>query len=125
VGAAGAGGGWAGLPFDYLRIEGAAAGTTGLLPPRWPGGGRLEIGWDVARTGHLSALWVNHAAPGKPKHLRFLVLMHNVSSRCSGRRPRGDGRKGWGNGVGCGDATGLGMDSNETLERATATAGRA
>lgn len=75
--------------------------------------GRLEIGWDVARRSDLSAVWINLAKPSGAKALRCLVLMRDCSFelqrqvvRAAMRSPRA---------VGCGDATGLGMDSNETL----------
>lgn len=107
-----------GQPFDLLRVEGEAGWTPGWFSGfklNAPVGGRLEIGWDVARHGHLSSLWINHARPGHPKHLRFLVLMHKASFDlqrsvvCEAMDyPLGA--------VGCGDATGLGMDSNETLK---------
>jgi len=76
---------------------------------------RLECGWDVARTGHLSSLWVNgYGGFGARRPLLYLALMHNVSfalqreivSEAMAVSPLN---------VGCGDATGLGMDSNETL----------
>ena len=75
--------------------------------------GRPEIGWDVARTSHLSALWVNLATPAA-RSLTHLVTMQKTSFA----RQRAiveaamDAKA---NAVGCGDATGLGMDSNETL----------
>lgn len=77
----------------------------------------MEIGWDVARTGDLSSVWCNVAEPGQVKRLRFLVLMHDVSfalqrdvirAAMSVQARRAS--------VGAGDATGLGMDSNETLK---------
>jgi len=109
----------AGRPFDFLRIDGA-----GWKPEffkshaRSFGGGRLEMGWDVARTGHLSSLWVNLAKPRQPKSLRFLVLMHDAEFALQRAVVQAamDAR-GRGSGVGAGDATGLGMDSNETLRK--------
>jgi phage FluMu gp28-like protein len=76
--------------------------------------GRFELGWDVARTGHLSSLWINHAARDGKKRLAALVLMHNcrfetqrsIIQAVMNCRPGS---------VGAGDATGLGNDSNETL----------
>lgn len=113
------------LPFDLLWIEGESGAVMGGAGDFFKAGlaraalpGRLEIGWDVARRGHLSALWVNQAIPAKPKHLRFLVLMHGAEFALQRNVVRAamDAR-GWGSGVGCGDATGLGMDSNETLQQ--------
>ncbi|MEM9415365.1 MAG: terminase family protein [Planctomycetota bacterium] len=107
-----------GLPFELLRVEDGNGWRDNFFdacaPPAATMSGRLEIGWDVARRGHLSSLWVNYARPGKTKALRCLVLMRNVPFELQRHivasaveaRPRG---------VGCGDATGLGMDSNETL----------
>ena len=78
-------------------------------------GSRAEIGWDVARHSDLSVLWVNRRIGGKRK-LTHLVVMSDctfamqrsvVMSAMDARRDH----------VGCGDATGLGMDSNETLQR--------
>lgn len=101
-------------PFDLLKIENETGWIDNYFETRSPDDGRFEIGWDVARRGHLSSIWINHAVPNRPKSLRFLVLMHNatfdlqrriVSSAMKGKLPA----------VGCGDATGLGMDSNETL----------
>ncbi len=79
------------------------------LPP-----GRIEWGWDVARHADLSCLWGNLAGRDGKKRLAFLVIMRKcefalqraIVTRAMKCRP--------GN-VGCGDATGLGMDSNETL----------
>ena len=75
--------------------------------------GRPEGGWDVARHSDLSVLWVNVTKDGI-KRLSHLVIMR----RCSFAIQREivsafmDSNAA---GVGCGDATGLGMDSNETL----------
>ncbi|MCC6679264.1 MAG: hypothetical protein IT445_00025 [Phycisphaeraceae bacterium] len=104
-----------GLPFDFLRIEREAGWTADFFRALADIPGRPEIGWDVARRGHLSSLWVNdgRGASGG-KHLRYLVLMHDcefalqraVVNAAMSSKPTS---------VGCGDATGLGMDSNETL----------
>lgn len=104
-----------GLPFDLLIVRGGSGWQADFFKRATLGGGRFEIGWDVARRGHFSALWVNHASP-RGLYLRFLVLMHN----CEFGLQRSivmaamDAR-GFRSGVGCGDETGLGMDSNETL----------
>ena len=104
-----------GLDFSFLRIEGAAGFEARFFAPVGRGG-RLEVGWDVARRGDLSVVWVNHSQPNRPSHLRYLVVMQDckfalqrlvVSSAM-------DAGRGWS--VGCGDSTGLGMDSNEALE---------
>ncbi|MBI1369141.1 MAG: hypothetical protein GC162_10865 [Planctomycetes bacterium] len=101
-------------PFDLLRVDGEAGWVEDYFKSRMPTTGRLEMGWDVARRGHLSSLWINHALPGKFKSLRFLVLMHGVSFELQ-RHIVKAAMSGPRVGVGCGDATGLGMDSNETL----------
>jgi phage FluMu gp28-like protein len=108
----------AGQPFDCLRVENGNGWRADFFTPGSAPGERFEIGWDVARHGHLSALWVNRAFPGsgKPKQLRYLVLMH----RCPFELQREIVRSAMdtpapGSSVGCGDATGLGMDSNEQL----------
>ena len=104
-----------GGPFDLVQVQGGSGWQDNVfdtLPADMPG--RLEMGWDVARRGHLSSLWINHAEPNKPKSLRFLILMRDTAfeqqryivTAAMKARPRG---------VGCGDATGMGMDSNETL----------
>ena len=90
------------------------------------GEGRLGVGWDVARKGDLSVLWVNHSerpgaglasGGGDVKRLRVLVLMRDVQfelQRAVVREAMEAGRS-RGPAVGCGDATGIGADSNETL----------
>lgn len=80
------------------------------MPP-----GRLEWGWDVARHRHFSSLWGNLARRDGKKELCFLVLM-NQTQFATQRHIVGRGMEVAGRmPVGCGDATGLGMDSNETL----------
>lgn len=78
----------------------------------------LTAGWDVARRRHLSALWINGRAPGTDRQtLRCLVLMR----RCSFPFQRAivaqalDTHRTL---RGAGDATGLGMESNEALHAA-------
>jgi len=102
------------LPFDFLRVENDAGWKENFFAPLAAEEGRCEIGWDVARSGDLSALWINQAIVNRPRALRALVLMHNttfamqrkiVSAAMDCNRRN----------VGTGDATGLGMDSNETL----------
>ncbi|MHC4984182.1 MAG: hypothetical protein ACYTF6_13570 [Planctomycetota bacterium] len=100
--------------FKWIRVEGDAGWEGDFFRALVDTTGRIEIGWDVARTGHLSALWVNETFRPAPRELRRLVIMHKTSfalqreivTAAMGCSPRS---------VGCGDATGLGMDSNETL----------
>ena len=102
------------LPFDLVTIENDSGFEPGLFDAQAPDKGRFELGWDVARKGDISALWINHAAPGRPKHLRFLVLMQNCKFDLQRQVVREAMQTRLG-GVGCGDATGLGMESNEVL----------
>jgi len=78
--------------------------------------GRLTCGWDVARRRDLSTFWINEQV-GKRQWLRALVIMR----RCSFQFQREgmieqamDTLRGM---VGCGDSTGLGIESNERLEK--------
>lgn len=102
-----------GRDFDLMRVEGEAGWSDDFFASV-PKTGRLEMGWDVARYGHLSSLWINHVAAGTLKSLRYLVLMHGVSFDLQRHIVR-SAMSCPIIGVGCGDATGLGMDSNETL----------
>lgn len=107
-----------GMRFDFVRIE----GERGLgeifaeLKSQAMQGARVEVGWDVARTGHISSIALNLAKHGLPKHLRFNALMHNTSFEVQRSFVRAcmDLQR---FSVGHGDATGLGMDSNETLAK--------
>jgi len=109
------------MPFDWLRIDGDNALAIGWTP-NWfarqdikPG--RIEIGWDVARQGDLSSVWCNHAVPGKAKSLRFLMLMQKTSFALQREIVKAAMHAPGGSlSVGAGDATGLGMDSNETMK---------
>jgi phage FluMu gp28-like protein len=97
--------------FDDKHGAVDVSGFRGALQGR-----RLGIGWDVARRGHLSSLWVNVIERNQPACLVALFVMHNCTfefmrqvviammdlSRQS---------------VGFGDATGLGMESNEVLQK--------
>lgn len=103
-------------PFDFLRINTDGGSIGDYLRSLTIGPGRLELGWDVARTGHLSSLWINQSNGDRTSFLRALILMHRVSFESQRTIVRAVmDLKGFGSGVGCGDATGLGMDSNETL----------
>ena len=76
-------------------------------------GGAYFVGWDVARKGHLSPVWVNQRV-GDVYHLRVLVNMHRMdfpymrevvwqAMSIAGR--------------GAGDSTGLGMESCEATAK--------
>jgi phage FluMu gp28-like protein len=76
--------------------------------------GRVTAGWDVARKHHLSVLWVNEEVSGR-HWLRLLLVMR----RCSFPFQRAiieQGMDAIPGMIGCGDSTGLGMESNEALE---------
>lgn len=100
-------------PFSFVRIDG-----DGMVPRRveWATGAPIAIGWDVARRGHLSVVAINELRPGKPSHLRGVIAMRDVSF--AGMRGvvtmlMDTNRRS----VGYGDATGLGMESNEELQK--------
>lgn len=106
------------LPFTLLEVV-ADAGwdpeTFRRMRAADPFGGRWELGWDVARRGDISVLAVNQALAGDDRHLRALVLMRDTTFALQREivtaTMDADARA-----VGRGDATGLGADSNETLE---------
>jgi len=104
------------LPFDLLRVTGESGYESGFFKRLAEIEGRAEMGWDVARkpTGDISSLWINAARPNRPKHLRYLVVMRGVSFALQ-RTIIFEAMNTRATNVGCGDATGLGMDSNETL----------
>jgi phage FluMu gp28-like protein len=107
----------AGPGCSVLRVEAEAGWRPGWFAPLSVFGGRLEIGWDVARTSDLSAVWCNlhdQAKYGTRRHLVALALMHNTPFAVQREVVREAMRISAAS-VGCGDATGLGADSNETL----------
>lgn len=106
-------------PFNYLRLDEGRGWEPSFFdksPLRAYGLARLEIGWDVARTTDLSVVWANGYWENHPRSLRYLVIM----SKCEFELQRTvictAMKRSWNN-VGCGDKTGLGMDSNETLTK--------
>jgi len=108
----------AALPFDMLRIENSSGWQPGklkrMIAEATAGGTRAEMGWDVARHGDLSALWINLSRPGHMRSLRCLTVMHETSFALQREIVR-EAMDASPLNVGAGDATGLGMDSNETL----------
>lgn len=103
---------------QVLRVEGEAGWASGFFSghPLHAKATRLEWGWDVARTGNLSALWGNAGGGfGARKPLMYLALMHKTSFALQ-RQIVTEAMEAAPRNVGCGDATGLGMDSNETLQ---------
>lgn len=101
-----------GRPFDFLHIKHDAGWAPGFFKAL-DVVGRAEYGWDVARHGHLSALWCN-TGPTGDKHLRALVIMQHTSFALQ-RQVVCDAMDANPTNVGLGDKTGLGEDSNETL----------
>jgi phage FluMu gp28-like protein len=77
---------------------------------------RLTIGWDVARHGHISAVAINSIERGRPAELIGVIAMRGCSFEFMRSIINGimDGNR---SAVGYGDATGLGMESNETLQK--------
>lgn len=104
-----------GLGFTFCKVENEAGWRSDFFASKVPAGGWLNFGWDVARTGHLSSLWCNLRINGQPDHLYGLVLMHNCSFALQRSIVIAGMDSAQGRSVGCGDNTGLGMDSNETL----------
>jgi len=108
-------------PFDYLHVAGDGAPLGAIwaeLKAQASRGVRVEVGWDVARSkdGDLSAIPINLARPGAAKHLRFLVTMRGVEFATM--RGFASAAMDLNNGsVGAGDGTGMGMESNEVLEK--------
>lgn len=104
------------LPFDFASVVSAGGwqmnGWWNKLQPISEG--RLEIGWDVARNRDISSLWVNHCHANKTRDLRALVMMEKTPFAFQ-RMIICELLNTFPTAVGCGDATGLGMDSNETL----------
>lgn len=105
---------------EVFRITGDAAGMDAFVGVDWMASGhageRLAVGWDVARRGHISALAVNRVHHGSPAELAALVLMRDVPFELM-RRAVCAVMDSCGRAVGFGDATGLGMESNEILQR--------
>lgn len=102
--------------FVYARIDNDR-GTVPIFQLRQAlNGSRSEIGWDVARRGHLSPIVINQPIANQPKRMVGLILMHacsfefmrNAVIACMDIHRAN---------VGHGDATGLGMESNETLQK--------
>ena len=107
-----------GKPFDVIDVTGEqrVGAMLDALRADARDGARIEVGWDVARRKHYSSIWVNIARHAQPKHLRFNIRMRDcpfevqrefVCAVMDANRYS----------VGAGDATGMGMESNETLKR--------
>lgn len=102
--------------FELARLERGAGWDASFFAECRKFGGRLEIGWDVARHTHFSAVWANQYTPKNQgvRHLVRMVLMQECEFALQREILTAAMQAGGGN-VGCGDATGLGEDSNETL----------
>ncbi|HEX8342213.1 MAG TPA: hypothetical protein VF624_15020 [Tepidisphaeraceae bacterium] len=102
--------------FRYVRLDDKRDGDRLPITADLLGGERLAVGWDVARTGDISAVACNVVRANQPAHLALVVAMRN----CEFAYMRGVvvnvmslSRQS----AGFGDATGLGMESNETLAK--------
>jgi phage FluMu gp28-like protein len=108
-----------GKPFDWVDVtlSGQPLGDVWMeMKNEVRAGGRVEVGWDVARTTHISAVTINFARQNQPKHLRFLVAMHDLPFEDQRAFVRAAMDLKYGS-VGAGDATGLGRESNEAMAR--------
>jgi len=74
---------------------------------------RHEIGYDVARHSDLAVVWVNRVGAAA-REISYLVVMRDCTFALQREVVMSAMRANPGN-VGAGDATGLGMDTNETL----------
>lgn len=105
-----------GFVFRMIRDKDAPGSDASALAGSLRGT-QIEVGWDVARRGHLSAIAVNKAAgPNQPRRLIAVIAMRNCSFEFQRAMVSGimDTSR---LSVGFGDATGLGMESNEVLEK--------
>lgn len=102
--------------LDYLHLVDGAGWRADFFKGLAAGESRAEIGWDVARHADLSIVWVNVRRKGQ-RRLRYMVVMERCSFALQREVVRAamDTRA---DNVGAGDATGMGMDSNETLATA-------
>jgi len=106
-----------GLELDVLRVvdgNGWVADFLSSLKNDIGQRGRPELGWDVARHTDLAVMWANLRGGDAIRRLRKLVICQRTSFALQRTIIRSV-MDACPNAVGCGDATGLGMDSNETL----------
>lgn len=92
------------------RAENIFAARLAALP------GRLTCGWDVARKKHLSSFWINEKV-GDRQFLRMLIVMRRCSFAFQREGLIEQAMDTLPSMMGCGDSTGLGMESNERLEK--------
>lgn len=97
--------------FDGQQEPGSVAEFAGALAGR-----SIAVGWDVARRGHLSVIACNLIVPTRPAELVCMIAMRDCSFDFMRAAVVGlmDTTRA---SVGYGDATGLGMESNEWLEK--------
>lgn len=106
-------------PYSCLRFEiegdkvAAVEDAARTIVEALQGVGRTSLGYDVARKGHLSAVWINRRE-GEREKLSGLVLMHNVKFGIQ-RKLIQLIMRGLPGSIGGGDSTGLGMQVCEEL----------
>ncbi|NCC93998.1 MAG: hypothetical protein EOM10_12065 [Opitutae bacterium] len=117
-------------PFEILRLElKGDGGTLDVIDPscepythaeywkkRLDEKRRYALGWDIARTGDLGSIWANRDDGEKSYTLASLITLKTCKFE-SQRRIMEALLDGLPLAVGCGDKTGLGMSSCETLEQ--------
>jgi len=105
------------LPFKCLWVKNGGGWQPAFFDDCLRAKGRLEIGWDVARHANFSVFWVNQSLPAWQgvRHLARLVVMQECEFEL--QRAVAAAAMAAPASVGCGDETGLGMDSNETLHK--------
>ena len=103
-----------GLELDVLRVVDGNGWRADFLSSVKAEKGRPELGWDVARHTDLAVMWANLRGRDSVRRLRKLVICQRTSFALQ-RSVIRSVMDACPNAVGCGDATGLGMDSNETL----------
>ncbi len=108
--------------YDYTLLDlrddrGYAPNAENIFAVKLAGlPGRLTCGWDVARKRHLSVLWINEQV-GDRQFLRMLVVFRRCSFEFQREGVVEQAMNTLPGLVGCGDSTGLGMESNERLEK--------
>jgi len=106
-----------GLQLDVLRVVDGNGWQADFFRHMSDESGRPEAGWDVARHSDLAVMWVNWRGNDLMRRLRKLVICQRTSFALQRTIIRSL-MDSYPRAVGCGDATGLGMDSNETLATA-------
>jgi len=102
--------------FIFRRIDGGREIRPAEIFRGALAGKSIALGWDVARRGHLSVIAVNRLVTKHPSRLIAMVAMRDCTfeyMRHVATTIMDTTRQS----VGFGDATGLGMESNEVLEK--------